>query len=216
VRLTDVAETVTDDEILFNGYVYGTVQSPDTDKIWLDRNLGATQVCTARDDNDCYGDYYQWGRAADGHEHGTSDTQDTQLAGISTVSTSFITINNDWTNADTSGASRQLASADGGDNDVCPPGYVVPSDAEYLAETSLVAAANINTAYASFLKIPVNGMRFPDGNLFGAATMYSVLWTNTPDNYGGSMVVGFSSSGVIRQADARSYGHGVRCIGVSG
>jgi hypothetical protein len=106
--------------------------------------------------------------------------------------------------------------ADGGDNDVCPPGYVVPSDAEYLAETSLVVAANINTAYASFLKIPVNGMRFPDGNMLGAATDYSVLWTNTPDNYGGSMVVGFASWGDIRKADDRAFGHGVRCIGVSG
>jgi hypothetical protein len=34
--------------------------------VWLDRNLGATQVATKVDDSAAYGDYYQWGRAKDG------------------------------------------------------------------------------------------------------------------------------------------------------
>ena len=59
---------------------YGTVVNPVTGKVWLDRNLGATQVATSCTDADSYGDLYQWGRAADGHQVRTllSATQNTQ------------------------------------------------------------------------------------------------------------------------------------------
>ncbi|MCP3892599.1 MAG: hypothetical protein GY702_27545 [Desulfobulbaceae bacterium] len=40
--------------------------------IWLDRNLGASQVATAYNDTLAYGDLYQWGRGVDGHESRTS------------------------------------------------------------------------------------------------------------------------------------------------
>ncbi|MDZ7738239.1 MAG: hypothetical protein U5K32_04030 [Bacteroidales bacterium] len=42
----------------------------------MDRNLGASQVATASDDENGYGDLYQWGRSADGHESRTSDIYD--------------------------------------------------------------------------------------------------------------------------------------------
>jgi len=42
-------------------------------KTWLDRNLGADKNCSKPDDKKCYGDYYQWGRTADGHEKVKSD-----------------------------------------------------------------------------------------------------------------------------------------------
>ncbi len=71
-----------DSTITHKGITYGIVTSPITGKKWLDRNLGATQVCTkSRDDGnfsndgeyvadqkDCFGDLYQWGRLTDGHE----------------------------------------------------------------------------------------------------------------------------------------------------
>jgi hypothetical protein len=37
---------------------YEMVTSPKTGKVWLDRNLGATQVATKVDDSAAYGDYY--------------------------------------------------------------------------------------------------------------------------------------------------------------
>ena len=46
----------------------GTDQTTSTGKIWMDRNLGATQAATSSTDAASYGDLYQWGRAADGHE----------------------------------------------------------------------------------------------------------------------------------------------------
>jgi hypothetical protein len=47
---------------LFNGLTYALVTSPDTGKVWLDRNLGARQVCTSSTDAACFGDLYQWGQ----------------------------------------------------------------------------------------------------------------------------------------------------------
>jgi len=73
-----------DPEIIFNENTYKIVTSPITGKVWLDRNLGASMVCTqSRDDfaddasyvtsqENCFGDYYQWGRLADGHEKANS------------------------------------------------------------------------------------------------------------------------------------------------
>jgi hypothetical protein len=48
-----------------------------TGRIWMDRNLGAMQVATSSTDADSYGDLYQWGRGADGHQIRTSDTTNT-------------------------------------------------------------------------------------------------------------------------------------------
>lgn len=45
--------------------------------IWMDRNLGATQVATSSTDAASYGDLYQWGRGTDGHELRTSNTTTT-------------------------------------------------------------------------------------------------------------------------------------------
>ena len=49
----------------------GDVLSP-TGKIWMDKNLGATQVATSSTDAASYGSLYQWGRNTDGHESRTS------------------------------------------------------------------------------------------------------------------------------------------------
>ncbi len=39
---------------------------------WLDRNLGAGEVCTDNITLNCLGDYYQYGRARDGHQFGNN------------------------------------------------------------------------------------------------------------------------------------------------
>ena len=50
---------------------YGTVSNQG--KCWLDRNLGASQVATASNDSNAYGDLFQWGRLDDQHQTRTSD-----------------------------------------------------------------------------------------------------------------------------------------------
>ncbi len=50
------------------------VTSTTTGKTWMDRNLGASQAATSSTDVLSYGDLYQWGRFADGHQCRTSGT----------------------------------------------------------------------------------------------------------------------------------------------
>jgi hypothetical protein len=45
-----------------------------TGQVWMDRNLGASQVATSSTDPASYGDLYQWGRPADGHQKRKSAT----------------------------------------------------------------------------------------------------------------------------------------------
>ena len=65
--------------IEYLGLTYGFVYNTTTHRIWLDRNLGATQVATSLTDNAAYGHLYQWGRPADGHEVRTSAVYDGAL-----------------------------------------------------------------------------------------------------------------------------------------
>ncbi|HIJ26877.1 MAG: hypothetical protein HON68_09360 [Gammaproteobacteria bacterium] len=62
--------------VIHNGLTYNIITST-TGKKWLDRNLGATEVCTTTTTANCYGDTYQWGREADGHQVRTSGTTTT-------------------------------------------------------------------------------------------------------------------------------------------
>jgi len=66
------------------GLTYGFVYNTSTHKIWLDRNLGATQVATGSTDTASYGDLYQWGRPFDGHQSRTSLTHSDTLGKPST------------------------------------------------------------------------------------------------------------------------------------
>jgi len=53
--------------LLSKPWIYGTVTTR-TGRIWLDRNLGASRVALSPTDTQAYGDYFEWGRPADGHE----------------------------------------------------------------------------------------------------------------------------------------------------
>jgi hypothetical protein len=98
------------DTHIIDGLTYGVVQSPYTSRLWLDRNLGATQVATSATDSLAYGDLYQWGRETDGHEKRDSSTTETLASDVVNVGSSFITSSvspYDWTTADGSGGMRQ-------------------------------------------------------------------------------------------------------------
>lgn len=56
-----------ENNVVFNGRTYGIIDYNGTK--WLDRNLGAKEACDKLEGNEwCWGDLYQWGRYADGHE----------------------------------------------------------------------------------------------------------------------------------------------------
>ncbi|MCB4755356.1 MAG: hypothetical protein LGB62_07400, partial [Sulfurovum sp.] len=66
-RLTSKTISCTTKAIMYKGLTYGCVTSK-TGRIWLDRNIGASQVATSLSDEASYGYYFQWGRPADGHQ----------------------------------------------------------------------------------------------------------------------------------------------------
>jgi hypothetical protein len=59
------------------------------------------------------------------------------------------------------------AWADGGDNDICPKGFSVPTEAELAADTTDIRTTA--EALSSFLRIPTAGFR---GHIDGALGKY--------------------------------------------
>jgi len=85
----------------FNGLTYQLVTNVTTGRVWLDRNLGATQVAESSTDSAAYGDLYQWGRSADGHQLRDSGTTATLSNSDTPGHGNFITTSstpNDWRN----------------------------------------------------------------------------------------------------------------------
>ncbi len=77
--------------ISHNGFIYRTVTSPTTGKVWLDRNLGASEVCGEVVSDACLGGQYQWGRPTDGHELRNSTVSDGAVVNASDISGTTLT-----------------------------------------------------------------------------------------------------------------------------
>jgi hypothetical protein len=207
--------------VTHNGTTYNYVVSPYTGKIWLDRNLGASQVCTALNDTACYGDYYQWGRGFDGHQVSSSGTTTTKATDVENAGADFIlnVTSGDWaeSGADTYGDLRTVLWSMSDGASVCPLGFRVPTDTELEAEISNMA--NATAAFNDFLKLPGAGNRYQvDGSLNAQGT-HVFIWSSTPTllNTGRSNVglitnVGSNQAGRIQTSTSRALGSSVRCV----
>jgi uncharacterized protein (TIGR02145 family) len=201
----------------WKGLVYETVTSPHTGKVWLDRNLGATQVCTAPNDNACYGDYYQWGRDADDHEKFLNITTTATLAdSITPAHTQFITSDSgsyDWVadGVDNDGSLRSAKWSKTDGSSVCPVGYRVPTEAELAAETTGASTpiANNTDAFNSFLKLPSAGSRISNGLFFNIGLRGDV-WSSSPDGSNSKYL--FFQDSADWFGNFRTYGRSVRCL----
>ncbi|SHN89438.1 inverse autotransporter beta domain-containing protein [bacterium endosymbiont of Bathymodiolus sp. 5 South] len=201
---------------LFNGLTYALVTSPDTGKVWLDRNLGARQVCTSSTDEACYGDLYQWGRAKDGHESRTSGNKAILATTITPATSMFINSKSpwDWTSIDSSGASRIDAWANGGANDICPAGFSVPTEAELAADTISANITGNASAFSSFLRIPVAGYRDRENGSVSSVRSSAYLWSRSANGVNGRglnitvSIADFNSN----NSNSRALGFSVRCI----
>lgn len=139
--------------INFKGLEYKIITSPITGKKWLDRNLGASQACTSSTDKSCKGDYYQWGRLADGHEKVNATRTSKQTSTITSAGNNFITAK-DWTTADADGSQRIALWSKTDGTGVCPVGFRVPTLTELKNETLDSGVINLKTAFSNFLKFP--------------------------------------------------------------
>jgi hypothetical protein len=166
----------------YNGkeVIYGIIISPTTGKKWLDRNLGASQVATSFDDYKAYGDLFQWGRPADGHQliSWTASNAGTAVNGTTTeLATSDMPGHSnfiippyvspyilDWRSDNNRNRWATIPQGP------CPAGWHVPSFAEWMAEVSKTQGGTANsggmtdriTAHSQ-LKLTASGTRYVDG-----------------------------------------------------
>lgn len=206
-----------DGTLTFNDVLYGTVTSPFTNRVWLDRNLGASQICTALDDTTCYGDYYQWGRGADGYQESNSTITASLATNINATNAngSFITSTStpyDWTTADLNGKLRTASWSKTDGSSICPVGYRVPTTAELRVETinASTAVANNTDAFDNFLKLPSAGNRYYNNGSLNNQGSFCTVWSSSVAA-SRSQSMGFGSDAYIHNS-YRASGFPVRCL----
>ncbi len=191
---TNIAGTAYGNEITFNTvqtttFIYNTVTSK-TGRIWLDRNLGATQVATSPTDPLAYGNLYQWGRGTDGHELRTSG-----------VITTLPINNNSWQGVN-------------GESNPCPLGFRIPTEIEWEEERATWISNNSNGAFSSSLKLTQGGRRFYNTGLINNLGTEGFYWSSTLPllNAGRAYYMLIFSSNAYINWDNPATGVSVRCI----
>ena len=180
-------------------------------QIWMDRNLGACQVATSSIDPDAFGNLYQWGRLADGHESRTSSTTQELSATNVPDHGDFIlrpVDYYDWRET----PNDLLWQGVSGTNNPCPAGFRLPTDTELEIELISWGTDNNSTgAFGSPLKLVMAGYR--DGWFGGilATDISGFYWSSTVDS-DSSRSFFFVSDGAVIRTDDRVNGYSVRCI----
>ena len=210
----------------YNDVTYGA-------QIWMDRNLGARRVATAINDVLSYGNHYQWGRPADGHEisvwKGDDQTtgrgfyEATALEALATNDTpghpNFIRTNAspyDWRSGNNN---NRWATANQGP---CPAGYHVPTDAQWATADAFNGGAATNggttvgwdnntETYESALKLPSAGLRNRSNGLLNYQGTSGSYWSSTVSGTD-ARSLDFLSAAANPISNDRARGCTVRCL----
>jgi uncharacterized protein (TIGR02145 family) len=177
-----------------------------TGKTWMDRNLGASQAAISSTDVDAYGDLYQWGRAADGHQCRNFTTTSTLSNTDEPGHGDFIYSTSDWR----SPKNDNLWQGVNGTNNPCPSGYRLPTKAELEAEQESWTSDGPWGAFSSSLKLPIAGYNYySDGPRW--TDPYGIYWSSTVDGNRSSILV-FDGGNAYVSSSFRADGFSVRCI----
>lgn len=188
-----------------------SVMNPTTGKLWMDRNLGASNVATSSTDASAYGDLYQWGRGSDGHQLRTSNTTTTLSTTDNPGHGDFIINPNTNPYGWRSPGNANLWQVSTGVNNPCPSGFRVPTLAEWNAERVSWNTNNAAGALASPLKLTLGGERDPSGALINVNTQ-GFYWANGGNTTHANYLFISTTSANNNNSDYHGYGHSVRCI----
>ena len=178
-------------------------------------------MATSATDHLAYGDLYQWGRNADGHEKITwfSSTTGTPVNGTTATRPNadqattplFIAVssgNFDWRGTT---QNNNLWQGVAGINNPCPAGFRVPTSAEINAEVAAYSITNSVTAFSSPFKFPVPGRRFGPTGALTVLGSFGNYWSSSVS---GTSATGriFDSLGTNVNTFVRANGLSIRCI----
>lgn len=181
-----------------------------TGQVWMDRNLGASRVATSSADEDAYGDLYQWGRGADGHEKRESATTSTLSTSDTPGHDDFILPSYDpydWRTPQ----NDNLWQGSSGINNPCPAGFRLPTETEFETERLSWSSNFPQGAFESPLKLVVGGGRNTThgGVFYGGINGY--YWTSTViGTYSRHLYFGMGYG--TMDSFGRGYGLSVRCL----
>jgi uncharacterized protein (TIGR02145 family) len=185
------------------------VLNPATGRTWMDRNLGASRKATSSTDNAAYGDLYQWGRRADGHQCRNSNTTFVFSSTDQPAHGDFIqtpTSPRDWRIPQ----NNQLWQGVNGINNPCPQGYRIPTEMEWNDEYKSWSIDNALGAFFSPLQLPVAGGRSDTGSPNTPDT-FGLYWTSTAGANNSSYLY-FYHMIAFMNGNSRGYAYSVRCI----
>ena len=205
---TNSSGTSYGNELSFSTTVSTTPEvTTSTAKIWMDRNLGATQVAISTTDPASYGDLYQWGRGADGHQLRSSSTTSTQSSIDQPGNALFIVSGGDWRTS----TYDNLWQGVNGTNNPCPSGYRLPTSTELQAERTSWSSNNAAGALASPLKLPMAGFRVYNSGSLDSVGSDGDYWSSTVSGAQSSALF-FSSGNSGYVNHNRAFGFSIRCI----
>lgn len=187
---------------------YGTVSH--NNECWMDRNLGASRVAQSSTDSSAYGDLFQWGRLADGHQDRTSLVTTILSSSDNPGHSKFISVPDaprDWR----SPRNDNLWQGVDGINNPCPSGWRVPTKDEWETERLSWSSNNPAGAYASPLKLTLAGYRSFNGGQLLRVGDYAEYWSSTIDGTNSFELRFFDDTAYVVYA-YRAHGHTVRCI----
>jgi hypothetical protein len=144
----------------------------------MDRNLGAARVAISPNDVLSFGDVYQWGRYADGHQcRNNSQYTFTTSSSDRPNHSAFIIPDSppgDWR----APQNANLWQGESGVNNPCPIDFRLPTIAEWNGERDSWTTPNANGAFNSALKFTRAGMKNV-GNNFQNVSEIGLYWTSS-------------------------------------